>query len=86
MLARAVPARAAVTSRAPTCPTSSSARRPATVSAKAGDDVVYGLGGADRIDGGAGDDEIHGDGVCADHAVVPDACDDRDDRSGGPTC
>ena len=57
---------------------------PDTIDAKGGDDVVYGLGGADHIEGGDGDDTLIGDGVCKPGALVPDDCNESDDRSGGP--
>ena len=47
------------------------------VLAKGGDDVVYGLGEADRIDGGPGRDQLHGDGACAPNAVRPEDCSRR---------
>src|SRR5919199_1036483 len=35
-----------------------------------GDDLAYGLGGADIIDGGRGNDTLHGDGDCPAASVV----------------
>src|SRR5919199_5880694 len=35
-----------------------------------GDDLAYGLGGADIIDGGRGNDTLHGDGECPAASVV----------------
>src|SRR3954447_2769863 len=58
---------------------------------KAGDDVVFCLGGAvwecgrggeGGRDGGRGTGGYHGDGVCRPNAVRPDECNDEDDRSG----
>ncbi len=53
------------------------------VLAKGGDDVVFGLGEDDRIDGGPGRDVLHGDGVCPPGTERPDVCTDADDRTGG---
>src|SRR3954454_17440281 len=55
---------------------------PDQVLAKGGDDVIFGLAEADRIDGGPGSDRLHGDGVCPPTAVRPDDCTDADDRAG----
>src|SRR3954469_720002 len=55
---------------------------PDQVLAKGGDDTVYGLGEADRLDRGPGNDRLHGDGTCAPKAERPEQCSDDDDRTG----